>query len=134
LHESLGMLAMYLGLREVFSDYSMLAAPVAPTTRILPYYEKVGADLGAAVVPPRRLLRNVVEDLMMEGRGSAARAAYALLAAGYGAPPDAAELLAQVADAECRRRRRRPSRPPRRRSRSRRRRGRSWASGWATCG
>jgi pimeloyl-ACP methyl ester carboxylesterase len=101
-HESLGLLAMYLGLREVFRDYSMLAAPLAPTTRILPYYTQVSADLGAPVIPPQRLLRNVVEDLCMEGRGADARAAYTVLASGFGAPSDAASLLAEIAEVEKR--------------------------------
>jgi hypothetical protein len=105
-HESLGMLAMYLGLREVFRDYSALAAPVAPTTSILPYYARVSAELGASagseLVPPQRLLHNVVEDLCMEGRGAAAREAYGVLAAGYGAPSDAASLLAEITDVERR--------------------------------
>ena len=34
-HESIGMIGMYLGLREAFSDYSMQSAPVSPTTSIL---------------------------------------------------------------------------------------------------
>lgn len=101
-HESIGMIAMYQGLREAFGDYSMLAAPVAPTTSILPYYSKVGASLGATVIPPRKLIRNVVEDLLMEGRGAAAREAYNTLAAGYGAPADSADLVAQIAEVERR--------------------------------
>lgn len=101
-HESIGMIGMYIGLREAFSDYSMLAAPVAPTTSILPYYTKVSEALGVKVIPPRKLLRNVVEDLLMEGRGAAARDAYNQLAFGYGAPSDSARLLAQIADVERR--------------------------------
>ena len=99
-HESMVMLAMYLGLREAFSDYSMLAAPVAPTTSILPHYAKVGAALGASVIPPRKLLLNVVEDLLMEGRGAAAREAYNTLIAGYGAPSNNDKLLAQIVEVE----------------------------------
>lgn len=101
-HESIGMIAMYLGLREAFSDYSMLAAPVAPTTSILPYYTKVSASLGASLIPPRKLLQNVVEDLLAEGRGSAAREAYTTLVAGYGPPSDSTRLLAQIAEVERR--------------------------------
>jgi hypothetical protein len=93
---------MYLGLREAFADYSTLAAPVAPTTSILPYYATVGEALGAPVVPPRRLLRNTIEDLMAEGRGAQARVAYNSLIAGYGAPDDNAELLKQLTAAERR--------------------------------
>jgi hypothetical protein len=101
-HESIGMLGMYLGLREAFGDYSMLAAPAAPTTSILPYYAKVGAALGAPVVPPKALLRTVVEDLLAEGRGAAAREAYDTLVSGYGAPADGAALVAQIAEVERR--------------------------------
>ena len=99
-HESMVMLGTYLGLREAFVDYSMLAAPVAPTTSILPYYDRVAESLGAPVVPPRPLLSNVVDDLLMEGRGAAAHQAWDQLVAGYGAPADAAELLALIAEAE----------------------------------
>jgi hypothetical protein len=101
-HESMPMLGMYLGLRAVFSDYSMLAAPKTPTTSILPYYEKVSASLGAPVAPPQRLLTNVIEDLLIEGRGRAARAAYDTLVASYGSPSDAASILSQIADVERR--------------------------------
>jgi hypothetical protein len=101
-HESMPMLGMYLGLRELYRDYSMLGASSAPTTSILPYYTKVGTALGATVVPPRKLLQQVVEDLLMEGRGAAARAAYETLASGYGAPANSAEQLAEIAEVERR--------------------------------
>ena len=101
-HESMGMIGMYLGLREAFSDYSMLAAPVAPTTSILPYYTRISAALGAGVIPPRKLLMNVVEDLLMEGRGAGAREAYNTLVSGYGAPADNGGLLARIAEVERR--------------------------------
>ncbi|MEO8620196.1 MAG: alpha/beta fold hydrolase [bacterium] len=101
-HESMFMLGAYLGLRQVFSDYSMLAAPVAPTTSILPYYKKVGESLGADVIPPRHLLENVAEDLLMEGRGKAAHEAYTIMEAGYGKPANSVALLARIADVERR--------------------------------
>ena len=102
-HESIGMIGMYVGLREAFSDYSMLAAPVAPTTSILPYYyTRVCDALGARVIPPRTLLQNVVEDLLTEGRGEAAREAYNTLVSGYGAPADGESLLARIIEVERR--------------------------------
>jgi hypothetical protein len=101
-HESIGMLGMYLGLREAFADYSGLAAPVAPTTSILAYYVKLGEALGAPVVPPEALLRSVAEDLAAEGRGAAAREVYTQLVAAYGAPSDGAELVARIAEVERR--------------------------------
>ncbi len=99
-HESAFLLGAYLGLREVFADYSRLAAPVAPTTSILSHYEAVGAAYGASLLPPQRLLHDVVEDLLMEGRGAAARDAWDLLVAGYGEPPDGASLLQRIEEVE----------------------------------
>ena len=99
-HETLQMIGAYIGLRQVFSDYSRFSAPEAPTTSILPYYATVSASLGAPVIPPKRLLQNVVDDLLMEGRGAAAREAYTMLASGYGAPPESAKLLARIAEVE----------------------------------
>jgi hypothetical protein len=101
-HESVFMLAAYLGLREIFSDYSRLAAPVAPTTSILPYYATLNASLGGTLIPPRRLVRDVVDDLLMEGRGAEAREAYKLLVQGYGEPADNAKLREQIAEVELR--------------------------------
>jgi hypothetical protein len=99
-HETMQMLGAYLGLRQVFADYSRFSAPESPTTSILPYYTKISASLGAQVIPPKRLLQNVVNDLLLEGRGAAAREAYNLLSTGYGPPADATTLLARVAEVE----------------------------------
>lgn len=101
-HESMAMLASYIGLREAFRDYSMQVAPVAPTTSILPHYAKVGDSFGARLFPPRRLMQNVVEDLLMEGRGSHARSAFDTLVMAYGSPQNSADLLARIADVEKR--------------------------------
>jgi hypothetical protein len=89
---------MAVGLRQVFSDYSRFSTPEAPTTSILPYYQKVSDSLGANVIPPKRLLENVVNDLLMEGRGSAAREAYNLLVSGYGPPDNNNILIAKIAE------------------------------------
>ena len=99
-HETAFMLGAYLGLREVFSDYSRIAAPRFPTTRILPYYDSVRANLGADVVPPRRTLRDVIENYLMEGRGAPAREAYKALVASYGAPADSAKLITEISEVE----------------------------------
>lgn len=49
-----------------------------------------------------KLLENVVDDLLMEGRGAAAREAYNTLVFGYGAPANSVKLLAQIAEVERR--------------------------------
>ena len=101
-HESMPFLGAYLGLRELFRDYSMLAAPEAPTTSILPWYEKLTASFGAPLTPPEPLLARVVDDLLMEGRGAAARAAFDTLTSAYGEPRETARLRAEIADVERR--------------------------------
>jgi hypothetical protein len=101
-HETLQMLGAYLGLRQVFSDYSRLSTPQAGAMSVLPYYAKVGASLGAAVIPPKKALRDAIDDLLGEGRGAAARDAYNMLAFGYGASSDSAKLLARIAEVERR--------------------------------
>ena len=87
-HMSMPFIGMYLGLRQAFADYSAIAAPKTPTTSILPYYATVSASLGAPVAPPRVLLDDVIEDLIAEGRGAAARTAYETLVRAYGAPTE----------------------------------------------
>src|SRR4030095_2983826 len=57
-------------------------------------------SLGADVIPPRRLLQNLVDDLLMEGRGAMAREAYKILSLGYGEPADSANLLARIDQVE----------------------------------
>jgi hypothetical protein len=99
-HETLYMLGVYLGLREVFSDYSRLVAQEKPAVAVLPYYAALAP--GGQLPPPKRLLRDVVDDLLAEGRGSGARAAYDLFVAAYGAPPDSSQLLAALTEAERR--------------------------------
>ena len=101
-HETMQMLGAYLGLRQVLSDYSRLSSPIAPTTSILPYYAKVSASLGAPVLPPKRVLQDVIDDLLGEGRGAAAREAYNMLVSGYGARSDGAALEVRIAEVERR--------------------------------
>lgn len=92
-HNSMRFLGSYLGLRELFRDYSMFKAP-AITTSILPAYDKL------ALTPPEPLLRNVVDDLLMEGRGADARRAFELLTSAYGEQPEAAKTRAEIAKVE----------------------------------
>jgi hypothetical protein len=101
-HETLYMLGAYLGLREVFSDYSRLAVQEKPAADVLPYYAALASSFGAQLLPPKRVLRDVVDDLLAEGRGAGARAAYNMFVQTYGAPADDAQLLAELADAERR--------------------------------
>jgi len=99
-HETLYMLGAYLGLREVFSDYSRLALQDKPAAEILPYYAALGRSFGAPLLPPQGVLRDVIDGLLAEGRVGGAVAAHDTLVGAYGAPPDDAQLLAELKDAE----------------------------------
>ena len=101
-HNSMPMLGAYLGLRELFADYSRKAAPVYPTTSILPYYETLTALYGAPVVPPSPLMRDVVDDLLMEGRGALAGQAFEAFLAAYGESTNADATRARIADVASR--------------------------------
>ena len=101
-HNSMPLLGAYLGLRELFLDYSRKSAPVFPTTSILPYYDTLTDRYGAPLVPPGPLMRDVVDDLLLEGRGPAARSAFDALVAAYGEPLNAAETRARIADVSSR--------------------------------
>jgi uncharacterized protein len=101
-HNSMTMLALYLGLRGVFADYSAVAAPSvprAPATATVEHYRRLEEAFGAALPPPAVVLERLVEDLLTEGSVEPARRALAWLADGYGARPDQAALQAQVAHA-----------------------------------
>jgi predicted alpha/beta superfamily hydrolase len=99
-HETVSMLGAYLGLRQLFADYSRLAIPQSATASILPYYTTVSASLGAPVLPPLRVLQDVIDDLLGEGRGGAARSAYEMLVRGYGQPANGDALASRIADVE----------------------------------
>lgn len=101
-HETLYMLAAYLGLREVFSDYSRLAVQQHAVADILPYYAALSSAFGADLLPPETLLLGVVDDLLAEGRAAGAKGAYDMLVRGYGAPSDGAQLRAALTEAALR--------------------------------
>jgi hypothetical protein len=99
-HTSMQFAGAYIGLREIFRDYSMITTQNAPTTSILPAYEKLASSYGATVIPPAPLLREAIDDLLMEGRGAAAHAAFDMLASSYGEPSNAAKTRERIADVE----------------------------------
>lgn len=95
-HESMLFPAAYRGLRELFADSSTLSARELAPLEIEARYRKLSVLYGAELTPPESLLRNVLEDFLMEGRGARAGAWLERYAAAYGKPADYAELAAQV--------------------------------------
>jgi hypothetical protein len=97
-HVSLPFVGLYLGLRTLFEDYQVNAAPESPTTRTLAYYREMEKSWGFPVIPSAGLLHRVIEDLEMEGQSRPASEAYRMLVEGYGAPPDSADLKMRLAN------------------------------------
>ena len=103
-HESMGFLGMYQGLKFAFADYSIVGAPMVPRASAgsaFAHYERIGADLRAALPPPAPVLRRLIEDLLTEGRADAARRALTWLIEGYGPVTDRASLEAQMVRVEA---------------------------------
>lgn len=100
-HETMATLSIYLGLRELFRDYSALSVPPVAGL-VLAHYDSIGVSLGGTVVPPRTTLQKTIQDLLGEGRGADARRVYQQLVNGYGSPADSASQLARIAEVEKR--------------------------------
>ncbi len=98
-HNSMPFLATYLGLREVFAEYSTLGVPDSPTTAALEHYRKLNSASGLRLIPPRPLLERNIEDLLMEGNARGAQEALDFLLQGYGDTPRAGQIRAQIAEA-----------------------------------
>jgi pimeloyl-ACP methyl ester carboxylesterase len=96
-HVSMPFVGLYIGLRTLFEDYQVNSAPQSPTTRTLAYYRDMEKSWGAPVIPPSGLIRQVIEDLEIEGQAKPAADAYQLLVTGYGAPSDSLELQSRLA-------------------------------------
>jgi hypothetical protein len=99
-HESMVFPAAYAGLKEIFSDYSRMTASTRTAAEMLAHYRSVSESFGATLTPPSRVLRETITDLLSESQGGAAREAFELLVAGYGAPEDSAGLAADIAEVE----------------------------------
>ena len=96
-HVSMPFLGIYLGLRTLFQDYAIRSAPQSPTASTLAWYHRLDTLYGAPVYPPSGLLRQVMEDLEMEGQSKGASDAWNLLVTGYGTPSDSTEWRARLA-------------------------------------
>lgn len=99
-HESMGFLGMYQGLKFAFTDYSIAGAPIPPRGTAFgafEHYHRIEAAFETELPPPARVLRRLIEDLLIEGRVEAARSALSWLRDGYGIQPDQADLESQIA-------------------------------------
>jgi len=99
-HETMPFLGAYLGLREMFADYSRLAAPDATADSVLRYYAAVGQSLGAALVPPRPALERAFDRALSDAAFPSARTVLAAMVAGSGRSANTDELERRLLQAE----------------------------------
>jgi hypothetical protein len=97
-HTSMRWLGVYLGLRHVFNDYSMIDLPDMAADEALNRYKKLQENYGAAQTPPRRYLVRLLEEQMAASRALEARVVFDAMTAAYGEPTDGPVLKAKIAD------------------------------------
>ncbi len=90
-HVTMPFFGMYVGLRDMFADYTTRSAPQSPTSSTLAYYRDLEKSYGGPLLPPRPLLRQLLEDFEMEGQSKAAHETWRMLVDGYGMPTDSVE-------------------------------------------
>jgi predicted alpha/beta superfamily hydrolase len=95
-HESMVQPAAYRGLQALFADASMLRANELSPLEIDELYRALAPLYGAELAPPEPLMRRVVEDFLLEGRGVRAGEWLERYVATYGRPRDFDELSARV--------------------------------------
>jgi hypothetical protein len=101
-HESMVLMAAYLGLRRVFEDYSAVGRPQTTAGRTFEHYAALERLYGAPIPPPLTALVNLVEDLLIEGKREQARQSFATLLQAYGPSASADALRVQIAEAMLR--------------------------------
>ncbi len=95
-HQSLVHIGSYLALHELFADSSALRTRELAPLEIDELYRGLAPSYGAEITPPEPLMRRVIEDFLLEGRGVHAGAWLERYVATYGRPEDFAELGARV--------------------------------------
>lgn len=97
-HESMLVAATYKSLHELFADASMLRMHALPPLEIDALYRGLAPLYGTEVAPPEPLMRRMVEDFLMEGRGTQAGKWLERYTDTYGEPADHAALVARIVE------------------------------------
>jgi len=84
-HESMTMLASYLGLRQIFSDFSDVGRPLAAAAQSFQRYANLEQAYGMKMAPSQPALARLIEDLIIEGNRAEAKQALDLYQQNYGA-------------------------------------------------
>jgi predicted alpha/beta superfamily hydrolase len=94
-HETMHLSGVYIALRQLFGDYSRFSSPKA-SGDVMGYYEDIGKQFGSALVPPKVVLENLMQNLIAEGEQEMATKVYRKLVFGYGTPRDSAKVLTRI--------------------------------------
>jgi hypothetical protein len=95
-HESMLYPAAYRGLQAIFADASMLRTRDLAPLEIDELYRSLAPLYGTELAPPEPVMRRVVEDFLLEGRGQHAGTWLERYTKIYGRPRDFDELSARV--------------------------------------
>ncbi|HUR26538.1 MAG TPA: hypothetical protein VM509_00010, partial [Planctomycetota bacterium] len=95
-HESMFFAGCYRSLHDIFADASVANVNELAPLELDAHYRELAKAYGTEVVPPEQLMRRVVLDFLMEGRGKHAGEWLTRYVAAYGKPRDFAELTERV--------------------------------------
>jgi hypothetical protein len=87
-HETMVFSGMYLGLEDLFEDYSIASVKSLDAVHAFAHYESLTKTYGAFVIPPRDVLERAVNEITITGDGASAHRALKALSDGYGSPTD----------------------------------------------
>ena len=100
-HESMVFASVYLGLQSIFADgSSRLVRNLAPL-EVEAHYQGLASRWGVEVDPPEPVLHRIVEDFLLEGRGTRAGEWLDRYVAAYGEPSDLGDLRKRVAEVKA---------------------------------
>jgi hypothetical protein len=95
-HETMVFSGLYLGLEQLFADYSVSSVKDMSAPKAYAHYEALAKDYGAFVTPPEDVLQRAVDEITITGDGAAAHRALNALSNGYGPPENSDELSKRI--------------------------------------
>jgi len=96
-HQSMVFSGLYLGLEQLFGDFSVASVKDMSAPKAYAHYESLVKDYGAFVTPPQDVLQRAVDEITITGDGAAAHRALNALSNGYG-PPENFDAMSKRID------------------------------------
>lgn len=98
-HETLFFNGCYLGLKELFRDYSVVSVKDMSGKEVFQHYEEISKLYGERCVPPAQVQRQELMELSIAGQGKEAHQALDELSTSYGKPKDYDEQVKTIDEA-----------------------------------